>query len=337
MSVSTIKMFILFTFCLFITVKSSTTTELQVQTFRQGYSVKIKCSQNSVKDSKAIFFAWYKMSLGKVPQLVVRISDAGTKHRFARAFDNGHFAVDPGEEKFDLIIKEVSEDDRGTYFCGMMKTNVVEFVSGTHLLFHAEKIKWQLQTEMVFKNGEYSTLQCSMQTVTASCAEEHSVYWFSHGSNKSHPGIIYTHGNGSDQCTTGSDAGSPTRTCVYDLPRNYTKHSDGGIYYCAVAACGEILIGNGAKVDVEENNKWTVIGLTAVNVISVIIIIVLGGLLYKNQQKGSDKGQPRHSNKVEDPDYLNYAALRFAQKPSTSEITKVQFRCLCSGQNSIHN
>ncbi|KAK1784407.1 hypothetical protein P4O66_013939 [Electrophorus voltai] len=191
------------------------------------------------------------MSLGKLPQQVVRTTEDGTKHRFAPAFDNGHFTVALGEETFDLNINEVSEDDIGTYFCGTVKANVIEFACGTLLLFQDEKIKWQLQTEMIFKNREYSTVQCSLHAVNESCTEEHSVYWFRHGSNKSHPGIIYSHGNRSDQCKTDSGAGSLTRTCVYNLPRSYTRHSDGGTYYCAVAACGEILFGNGTKVDVE--------------------------------------------------------------------------------------
>ncbi|KAK1784186.1 hypothetical protein P4O66_020692 [Electrophorus voltai] len=306
-----------FTLCLFITVKTSTVNEIQVQTVRQGLSVAIKCGQNIVQDRKnpENAFVWYKMSLGKVPQYIMRTAENGTKYRFARAFLNSHFAVSVSEEKFDLIINDVSEDDIGTYFCGTVKANGVEFGSGTLLLFQAEKIKWQLQTEMVFKNREYSTVQCSLQAVTESCTGEHSVYWFRHGSNKSHPGIIYTHGNRSDQCKTDSDAGSPTWTCVYDLPRSYTRYSDGGTYYCAVAACGEILFGNGTKVDVEENTRWIV--LTICNVISVVIITVLGGLLCKNQQK-------RLLNYIiEDTGGLNYAALRFAQKPYTSGISTV--------------
>ncbi|KAK1784075.1 hypothetical protein P4O66_004317 [Electrophorus voltai] len=261
------------------------------------------------------------MSLGKLPQQVVRTTEDGTKHKFTRAFDIGHFSVALGDETLDLNINEISEDDIGTYFCGTVKANVVEFGSGTFLLFQAEKIKWQLQTEMFFKNRQYSTVQCSLQAVTESCKEENNVYWFRHGSNKSHSGIIYTHGNRSDQCKTNFDAGSPTRTCVYNLPRSYTRHSDGGTYYCAVVACGEILFGNGAKVDVEENTRWIVTVLTICNVISVIIT-VLGGLLYKNQQKRQGQGQvTRHPNKVTDTNGLNYAAFRFAQKPYTSGIS----------------
>uniref|UniRef100_A0A4W4E4Y2 Immunoglobulin domain-containing protein n=1 Tax=Electrophorus electricus TaxID=8005 RepID=A0A4W4E4Y2_ELEEL len=127
-------MIILFILLLNMQVKTSTVNELQVQTVRQGFSVEMKCGQNIVKDRK-MHLVWYKMSLGKVPQSIMRTVEDGTKHRFAPAFDNDHFNVSQSEEMFDLIINEVSEDDIGTYFCGTVKANIIEFASGTLLLF----------------------------------------------------------------------------------------------------------------------------------------------------------------------------------------------------------
>ena len=65
--------------------------------------------------------------------------------------------------------------------------------------------------------GDSVTLNCTIHTET--CAGEHSVYWFRHGSGESHPGIIYTHGDRSDQCEKNPEAGSPTQSCVYNLPK----------------------------------------------------------------------------------------------------------------------
>lgn len=91
------------------------------------------------------------------------------------------------------------------------------------------------------------TLQCTV--ATDRCAGEHSVYWFRHNSGESHPGIIYTHGDSSAWCKKNPKAGSPTQTCIYSLPKTNLSYADSGTYYCAVAACGEILFGNGTKLD----------------------------------------------------------------------------------------
>ncbi|KAJ8337711.1 hypothetical protein SKAU_G00366770 [Synaphobranchus kaupii] len=69
--------------------------------------------------------------------------------------------------------------------------------------------------------GDSVTLQCTVHTET--CAGEH---W-------------------------GSGAVSPTQSCVYNFPKRNLSLSDAGTYYCAVATCGEILFGNGTKLDFE--------------------------------------------------------------------------------------
>ncbi len=94
--------------------------------------------------------------------------------------------------------------------------------------------------------GDSVTLQCSV--ISQICAGKYSVYWFRHSSGHSDPGIIYTHDNRSDQCMKRSENGSPTQSCVYSLSQTELTTSDAGIYYCAVATCGKIHLGNGTKL-----------------------------------------------------------------------------------------
>uniref|UniRef100_A0A3Q2W5G8 Ig-like domain-containing protein n=1 Tax=Haplochromis burtoni TaxID=8153 RepID=A0A3Q2W5G8_HAPBU len=97
--------------------------------------------------------------------------------------------------------------------------------------------------------GESVTLQCSIISVfdKATCSEDLSVFWFRAESNKSHPNIIYTHGNTHDECENRSEA---QKRCVYRFSKNVSS-SDAGTYYCAVDICGEILFGNGTALKLE--------------------------------------------------------------------------------------
>ncbi len=88
------------------------------------------------------------------------------------------------------------------------------------------------------------TLQCTIQNEQESCGGEQKVYWFRHGSGKSHSGIIYTQGS----CENSSVIASPTKSCVYSLSVGNIKPSDAGTYYCAVVTCQEILFGHGINL-----------------------------------------------------------------------------------------
>ncbi|KAL7876175.1 hypothetical protein AOLI_G00111380 [Acnodon oligacanthus] len=305
--------------CLLTAVKTDI-SGLQVQTVRSGNNVIIKCVENITKDMKNDL-AWYKQSLGKVPELVMRLLGQERTPRFTSNFIDGRFSV--AEKVFDLNIKGIKEEDAGTYFCGKVKSNVVEFESGTLLFVQAEKIH-QPVTEIVIKTGDSVSLQCSVQSLTPDCSGEHSVYWFRHGSGESHTGIIYTHGNRSDECEKSSETDSPTQSCVYKIPKRNLSPSDAGTYYCAVAACGWIVFGNQTKVYVQEthNNNWIVITLTILNVISVIVIMVLIEFLLKSQRKGATNDHPSDTDQAEDTDVLNYAALDFAKKSPPSRKQK---------------
>ncbi|XP_036419485.1 uncharacterized protein LOC118803088 [Colossoma macropomum] len=312
-----VRIFVIF--CLFASVKTSGIDNLQVQTVNYGENVTIKCNQNFVKGNKN-YLAWYKQSFGKLPQLIVRAAGHNADVRYARPLVH-RFRLTASEEKFDLSIINTVEEDTGTYFCVNVKEYVTEFESGTLLLFPDEKSKKRNLNEVDVKSGESVTLQCSVTPL--SCSGEHSVYWFRHGSGESHPGIIYTHGDTDSQCTRSSETDSTTQSCVYKLPKRNLSLSDAGTYYCAVAACGQILFGNGTKLSVKEDNIW-IFALTTTNVITVIVTVVLAVLLLKNQRKGSFTDHPSHTNQVENTDGLNYAALNFAKKPPPSRTSRVK-------------
>ncbi|KAG7269015.1 hypothetical protein CRUP_010729 [Coryphaenoides rupestris] len=74
------------------------------------------------------------------------------------------------------------------------------------------------------------------------------------------------------------------KSCVYTLPKNNVDTSDAGTYYCALAACGGIVFGNGTKLDI------------------------------KGTQSASYNTAHDSVNKDGETDSLNYAALEFSDR-----------------------
>ncbi|XP_076829150.1 uncharacterized protein LOC143475252 [Brachyhypopomus gauderio] len=310
------------TFCLFITVKSSDIPELQVKRVKHGDNITIKCNHNMTEDNKTFNLFWYKQKFGKLPEHIVRSFERNEMIRFDPAFNRGRFSITM-DGRFGLSINEIKEDDIGTYICGQVKKNYLEFLSGTLLMLQAGKNVYSPLTNIVTKREESTTLQCSVEASTSNCIGKYSVYWFRHGSGESHPGIIYTHEDHGDQCKNRSEHRS-TQSCVYELPKKILSSSDSGTYYCAVAACGKIIFGNGTAVECTENNYWIVITLATSNVIVILIMVALFGVLFKKQMQDSSNYNPSQTNQAEDSNTLNYIAVRFTQKPSSSTLPRLK-------------
>ncbi|XP_053098223.1 uncharacterized protein LOC113523909 [Pangasianodon hypophthalmus] len=253
-------------------VKTSDIKELQVQKVKRGETVTIKCDDLSGNKTNLV---WFKQSFGKLPQFVVRQMEKTI--RPGAGFGDGRFRISH-EKLFNLNIKEIKEEDTGTYFCAEWLVSSLHFRSGTLLVVEAKEMKRHPPTVTVMENRESLTLQCSVQAFTSSC-EEQSMYWFRHSSRESHPGIIYTHGDGSDECKKSSEAGSPTQSCVYTLPKRKLTTSDNGTFYCAVAACGQILFSNGTEVKVvgysctDQTHVLLLLSVFRVGVLAIMLII----------------------------------------------------------------
>ncbi|XP_071189768.1 uncharacterized protein [Salvelinus alpinus] len=292
------------------------------------------CSDESVTR-----FNWFKQSFGQEPLLMASSLYVGQDSYYSINFikdftETKRLGVRRGDYSCNLTISKTEPGDSATYYCSTTVIYELTYGEGTVLIVKdSESNSMSLLQQPVSELGQPGgsvTLNCTIHTET--CVGEHSVYWFRHGSGESRPGIIYTHGNWSDQCEKSPDAGSPTQSCVFNLPKRNLSLSDAGTYYCAVASCGEILFGNGTKLDIEDHRADPLLLVSCLGVVlgvTFTFIIVLVCIMYKmnnttcvqcrglvSQSRGpavtrSDAGDP-------DGDSLHYVALNLSNKKNRS-------------------
>ncbi|XP_064181753.1 immunoglobulin superfamily member 3-like [Anguilla rostrata] len=268
--------------------------------------------------------SWFKQPLGQKPWLIALImnheSDAMLFNEFK---DSERFSAKAAKGSFNLTVSRVEPSDSATYYCTLTRFSKISFGDGATLMVTGSEslsrtvVLQQPKSESVH-SGDSVTLQCTVHTET--CAGQHSVYWFRQGSGESPPGIIYTHGNRSDECRRSSGAVSPTQSCVYNFPKRNLSPSDAGTYYCAVATCGEILFGNGTKLDIDRNEAlplYCMAGALALSVILNIVLALKRRKSYVNYKGAASNnqvpGEALSSGQCRD-EAMNYAALTFTTK-----------------------
>ena len=194
---------------------------------------------------------WYKQTPGQKPRII------SMTYKFSQVFhllnefkDNRRFTVETNDVVSHLNISDLQLSDSATYYCLKGIVYLYEFMESITVSVKGSGSNIQAvvhQSESIQPGGSV-TLSCTVHTGT--CDGEHSVYWVKN-SEEPQPGLIYTHGDRNDQCERKPD--TQTHTCVYNLSMERLKRSHAGTYYCAVAACGHIVFGDGTKVDFEGN------------------------------------------------------------------------------------
>uniref|UniRef100_A0A4W5PBW7 Ig-like domain-containing protein n=1 Tax=Hucho hucho TaxID=62062 RepID=A0A4W5PBW7_9TELE len=246
-----IHVFVCDPFCLFALTVCTFTKPIIIQptpvmVTELGGTVTLTCF---CPHESVIRFNWSKQSFGQKPLYMASSLYVGQDSYYSNNFikdftETKRLGVRRGDYSCNLTISNTAPGDSATYYCSTTAIYELTFGEGTIVL--------QQPVSESVQPGDSVTLNCTIRTET--CVGEHSVYWFRHGSGESSPGIIYTHGDRSDQCEKSSETGSPTQSCVFNLPKWNLSPSDAGTYYCAVASCGEILFGNGTKLDIE--GRW---------------------------------------------------------------------------------
>ncbi|TRY58730.1 hypothetical protein DNTS_001276 [Danionella cerebrum] len=243
----------------------------QIDAVHPGASVNLQCSvfTESCGENHSIY--WFQQSFGESG---IQIYTKGERSvRCERETDSQTQSC-----FYNLLKKNISRSDAGIYYCAAAACGQILFGRGIQLSLrasHDSTVNRSITLHQIdaVHPGASVNLQCSV--FTESCGENHSIYWFQQSFGES--GIqIYTKGERSVRCERETD--SQTQSCFYNLLKKNISRSDAGIYYCAAAACGQILFGRGIQLN-------------------------------------SRVPQLPDSQETHNDDSLNYAAIRFSQKP----------------------
>ncbi|XP_029369093.1 signal-regulatory protein beta-2-like [Echeneis naucrates] len=222
----------------------------ETKTAGVGEDVQLTCPRH-ISDYNANFF-WIRLVSGNMPELLGRtylFHNDGTKK-------TPRITAKEEPETFPLKISKADQSDTGLYYCVKVVQLDLEVIKGTFLKIKGAEpeitTNFQLPPSDPVRPGDSVTLQCSVlfDSEKKTCPGDHSVYWFRAGSDEAHPSFIYAHGNNRDHCKKSPESES-TQKCDYFFSKNVSS-SDAGTHYCAVATCGEILFGNGTKLEIDK-------------------------------------------------------------------------------------
>ncbi|CAM4517197.1 unnamed protein product [Leuciscus chuanchicus] len=330
------------TLCQDAAVAHTTLQQSLIDTLHPGDSVNLQCSIFSESCAGEHSVYWFRQSLGDSQGVL-----------YTKGERNGQCKNSSESQTqscvYNLLKSNISDSDTGIYYCAVAACGEILFGKGTQLNFRVsgdvnptllalgvsniiffvlvvflgiklfrgqnKAAHTTLQQSLIdtLHPGDSVNLQCSI--FSESCAGEHSVYWFRQSLGDSQ-GVLYTKGERNGQCKNSSE--SQTQSCVYNLLKSNISDSDAGIYYCAVAACGEILFGKGTQLNfkVSGDVNPTLLALGVSNIIFFVLVVFLGLKLFRGQNKVP---KPQEN---QNEDSMNYASISFGQKPLNTRRTK---------------
>ncbi|XP_015234676.1 PREDICTED: uncharacterized protein LOC107087546 [Cyprinodon variegatus] len=222
--------------------------KFEVKTVPPGQNVTLTCPrQSSVLYQETLY--WIRLVSGKWPEFL------GATFNFMGDEDskNRHIQTKQDRGEFLLDVTEAQQNDTGLYYCIKVRQLDFMFMKGTFVKIEGKNSDVSVVLQKPPSGPGHpenpKALQCSVlsNSERSTCPADNRVYWFKAGSDDSHPSLLYLQGNSLEECDNSLEAPS-IQKCFY----NFSETVDPGTYYCAVAACGQILFGNGTKLHSKE-------------------------------------------------------------------------------------
>ncbi|XP_038132068.1 uncharacterized protein LOC119777313 [Cyprinodon tularosa] len=210
---------------------------------------------------------WYKQSLGDSLKLITKQLKATLNPGLEQGFPSSRFALSLTQNKSTLTILKTIKEDEAVYHCAVMTWRTDEW-TGTYLSLRDSNtraidntIVQQPDISDPVHPGDSVTLQCSVfsRYQMGTCPGDQTVLWFGVKKDTFLESIIYTDTNTPYKCDRQPDISSHSKSCVYHFSKK-VNFSDSGMYYCALALCGEIIFGNGTQiqstVEDSQGSRW---------------------------------------------------------------------------------
>ncbi|XP_056883894.1 uncharacterized protein LOC130522986 isoform X1 [Takifugu flavidus] len=207
---------------------------------KPGQNLTLPCHD---KDDVSTRIYWFNQVPGQKPKLICSYYILAQRWAFFNDFKtNPRFQIHPGNKGANLTISDLELSDSATYYCVNQYLYVFDFREGYKVIVEGSGLTIDQSASQSIQAGGSVTLNCTVHTGWT-CDGDHTVYWF-RNSGQSQLGLMYSHTGRNKQCER------KTNTCLYSFPMKNLNTSQTGTYYCAVAACGHILFGDGTKPDI---------------------------------------------------------------------------------------
>ncbi|XP_007550335.2 uncharacterized protein LOC103136839 [Poecilia formosa] len=258
-----------------------------ITTIAVGETATFSCERHSSGAVGSLF--WIKLIPGKMPDIL------GSTFTFNYPKSNTYSRISTKQEpgSFVLHLARRRLSDTAFYFCLRTQKHNLTFLNGTLLRIKESEPDVTVVTQDSLSDavheGDSVSLHCSVlsQLEKKTCPEERKVFWFRVSSPQSRPSLIYAQNEGDGKC--GDDPESQFgQSCVFNFVKDNISSSDTGTYYCALAACGMVVFGNGTKLEFQDdsiNNSQRNITLLLLCGILVLMLIATALLIYLIRKK----------------------------------------------------
>uniref|UniRef100_A0A8C6KEJ3 Ig-like domain-containing protein n=1 Tax=Nothobranchius furzeri TaxID=105023 RepID=A0A8C6KEJ3_NOTFU len=226
-----------------------------------GEAVTFTCQFSDVENTR---IKWYKQAVGDTLKLITVLMKGTVEPTFEEGISPSRFNATYTTVKSTMTILKTVKEDEAFYHCAI-STWKMDYWTGTFLSLKgnsANLFPIITHSVIIFQPGDSVTLQCSIisDSQTSSCPSEHCVSWFGVRKDTILENILFTHKNGFQECDSKAEESSSTMSCIYHLSMNVSS-SDSGTYYCALVTCGEVIFGNGEKLQIEGELNLIVIAV----------------------------------------------------------------------------